>query len=427
MYFIILSTFLLLPAGNIVIGLLRRRQERRKGDTSVLTTLAACAGVLDGLAIGVIVLLSCAMVDGRWYSVVCFIACGILLEALLVLFMLHKWRLKWFAVWCLAALLCAGGIYGIFRYDRYVASITMPEYFDYRTYRPFSEGSLVKELGEEPTLKFGEGDDLPRMDGATALYPVYAAFAQAVYPGSCMDEPDGGDSPYSDEVVKCSTTTGAYRDIVDGKRDIIFVAGPSEEQEQYAKEKGVELAYTPIGREAFVFFVHPENPIEGLTLDEIRGIYSGKIARWDELGVKGLGDIAAYQRDKNSGSQTALERFVMRDTPLAEPRKNMVQSSMGGMVEVVSDYRNTKGAIGYSFRFYCTELMKGFRVKLLDVEGVSPTVENIKNGSYRLASEFYAVTRSGADENTRRLVEWITGPQGQKLVEKTGYVPMAGN
>ena len=216
-------------------------------------------------------------------------------------------------------------------------------------------------------------------------------------------------------------------DIVNGRCDVIFAAGPSEEQEEYAKDKGVELVYTPIGREAFVFFVHPDNPLEGLTLDEIRGIYSGRIARWDELGVKGLGGIIAYQRSEGSGSQTALKRFVMRDVPLMEPRKNTVQGDMGGMVEVVSDYRNRKGAVGYSFRFYCTELMKDFHVKLLDVEGVAPTAENIKNGSYRLASEFYAVTRSDANENTRRLVEWITGPQGQRLVEKTGYVPAAGN
>ena len=61
------------------------------------------------------------------------------------------------------------------------------------------------------------------------------------------------------------------------------------------------------------------------------------------------------------------------------------------------------------------------RIRLLSVNGVSPTRENIENGSYPLADCFYAVTRSDADENTLALYEWICGPQGQALVEMTGY------
>lgn len=83
-----------------------------------------------------------------------------------------------------------------------------------------------------------------------------------------------------------------------------------------------------------------------------------------------------------------------------------------------------EGWEGFSFRFYTTALMKGFDVRLLAVDGVTPTVENIENGSYPLASSFYAVTRSDADENTRALVAWILGEQGQALIRKTGYTPV---
>ena len=97
---------------------------------------------------------------------------------------------------------------------------------------------------------------------------------------------------------------------------------------------------------------------------------------------------------------------------------------MGGIVDQVSEYRNNRGAIGYSFRFYTTELMSGFKVKLLSINGVAPTVENIENGQYPLASEFFAVVRSDASDNTRALLEWICGPQGQELIRKTGYTPL---
>ena len=211
---------------------------------------------------------------------------------------------------------------------------------------------------------------------------------------------------------------------MDGECDIIFVAGPSEAQEAYAAEKGVQMVYTPIGREAFVFFVHPDNSIEGLTLQEIRSIYAGEITRWDQLGVAGLGAIRAYQRNEGSGSQTALKRFVMRDVPLMPADKESHVGNMGGIVEQVSAYKNHRNAIGFSFRFYCTALMKGFDVKLLAVNGVTPSVENIENGTYPLASDFYAVTRNDADENTLALVDWICGPQGQTLVKQAGYTPV---
>ena len=103
----------------------------------------------------------------------------------------------------------------------------------------------------------------------------------------------------------------------------------------------------------------------------------------------------------------------------------MVAGEMGGIVQNVSSYKNHRNAIGYSFRFYCTGLMRGFDVKLLAIDGVAPTVENIENGTYPLASCFYAVTRADADENTLALLEWITGSQGQELVEKAGYTPLA--
>ncbi len=374
---------------------------------------------LDTLGIGLFVLLLC-LFSGLWYTILLYVLAGLLI-LLLVLGLLSQWFSgRRFLLWLYCALAVGGGLWGIDYHDRYIDSITLREYFDYHTYSPFREDSLVRTLDESAALRFTKDDDLPRMDGATALYPVYAAFCRAVYPASLAER----DVWELEDVITCSTTTFAYRSIVDGTRDIIFVAGPSREQEAYAAEKGVELVYTPIGREAFVFFVHPDNPVDGLTLSQLRSIYSGEITRWDQLGAARLGAILAYQRDQGSGSQTALERFVMGDTPLMAADKETTVDGMGGIVERVSLYKNHRNAIGFSFRFYCTALMRGFDVKLLEINGVAPTVENIENGTYPLASSFFAVTRSDADENTLALLDWITGPQGQTLVERTGYTPL---
>ncbi|MBR7174341.1 MAG: substrate-binding domain-containing protein [Clostridia bacterium] len=411
--------YILLAAnlGVIIWRILTRRKETFKGNRIALNCATWILAGIDAIVISIIVLLVCMFVL-HWYTRVCVIIAGALLEWLLIGLMTQWMNWKRLILWFIFAGLTAGAIWGCYRYDQYLKDITVPESFNYATYTPFMPDTLAEKLDEESSLRFSGTDSLPRMDGATALYPVYASFAQAVYP-----DLNGLEGYKIRQTVSCSTTGWAYEKIVDGECDIIFVAGPSEEQESYAAEKGVELVYTPIGKEAFVFFVHPDNPVDNMTLEQIRSIYSGKTTKWEQFGVKGLGKILAFQRDEGSGSQTALERFVMRDTPLMPADKENVLSAMGGIVEQVSPYRNHRNAIGFSFRFYCTALMKNFHVKLLSINGVAPTIENIENGTYPLASDFYAVTRSDADSNTLKLLEWITGPQGQSLVAKVGYTP----
>lgn len=288
-------------------------------------------------------------------------------------------------------------------------------------YAPYTEDTKVATLDEESTLKLSS--DIPKMDGATALYPVYSAFAKAVYPRETIEGTDFKTSYSDDKYLFCNTTKSAYRNIVNGDADIIFVASPSEEQEQYADEMGVELVYTPIGREAFVFFVNSKNPIHNLSYEDIKGIYSGEIRDWNHFGISGLGKIKAFQREEGSGSQSTLIK-MMGDTPLMTPPKQNVAGGMGMIIEKASDYRNHRNAIGYSFRFYSTEMVENNQIKLLSVDGVYPSLENIENGTYPIASEFYAVTRSDADENTQKLLNWILSDQGQELIEKTGYTKL---
>lgn len=282
-------------------------------------------------------------------------------------------------------------------------------------YKPYGAGSRVVVLDEEPTLTLT--DDLPRLDGATALYPVYSAFARAVYPKESFDEED-----CFTEYLQCSTTPEAYNRLIEGEADMIFVASASEKQAAYAEENGVELTFTPIGREAFVFFVNAQNAIDSLTVEQIRQIYSGEITDWSALGAD-LGQIRAFQRDEGSGSQTALQN-LMAGRALMTPPKEDVVSGMGGIIEQTADYKNYKNAIGYSFRFYSTEMVKNNQIKLLALDGVAPTKENIENGTYPIASEFYAVTTQNSNPNCQKLLEWICGRQGQRIIDETGYVPV---
>lgn len=286
---------------------------------------------------------------------------------------------------------------------------------DLTLYAPFAEGSLAATLEEESALRLSA---LPVLDGATALYPVYAAFAQAV----CDED------TFSPDRVRCSNTAGAYAAILTGEADVIFVAGPSQGQLAAAEEAGVELCFTPVGREAFVFVAGKSNPVESLTIQQIRNIYSGKTARWSTLGWAEGGEIVAFQRPEGSGSQTGLQH-VMGDMPVVAPQP-LPDASLAGsnslMRQVSVWWKGVQPALGYSYRYYAQTMFANPEAKLLSVGGVAPSDENIRSGAYPFVSEFYAVTRGQPQGDAARLIEWILSPQGQSLVEKTGYAPVKG-
>lgn len=288
---------------------------------------------------------------------------------------------------------------------------------DLAEYAPFSANSKTVKLDGKSALRLINSH--PVLDGAIALYPVYAAFAEAAY------EEDS----FSEDTVLCTNTRSAYEAIISEERDVIFVASASEQQTAAARATGAELIFTPIGREAFVFLVGKENPIENITIQQIRNIYSGKIANWSTLGWNEGGRIIAFQRPEGSGSQTGLQK-IMGDLPIQVPQPLPHKSLIGTnslMKQVSVEWNGVQPAIGYSYRYYATTMYANPNVKLLSVNGVVPSTENIQNGSYPFVVDIYAVTNGEPEGNTKLLIDWILSPQGQEIIEKTGYVPFIAN
>ncbi len=420
LYAIIILLCLLFIAG-LIIG-------RRSKDNSVRSLMWIMASLLPGAALLFSILM--ILLGSRHPTVTCAVSAAIfiLLECLLHGFIFRGLRLRrvWMTLTAASLFLAVfcGVFYGFSAYLDSIAKVGEAGMGFLHKYDPSNEENILAKLDAPASLSLTE--DLPVLDGATALYPVYAAFANAVYPADSLGLPEDyywNDALKYSEILTCSTTGYAYRALVDGEADIIFCAAPSKEQLEYAAEKGEEMVLTPIGRECFVFFVNSKNPIEDLTISQIRDIYSGRITKWKDLGVN-MGNIRAFQREEGSGSQSMLIRF-MGDTPLMAPPTENVIAGMGGIIEQTADYRNHKDAIGYSFRFYSTEMVKNNQIKLLSMEGVAPTRENIINGTYPAADCFYAVTlASNENPNVDRLIEWILSDEGQQLIDKTGYVTL---
>ena len=263
-------------------------------------------------------------------------------------------------------------------------------------YLPFAEDTKI--VKKEATKLDG---DLPVIDGAAALVPVFNSFVYSLYPENSVKYENGDFT--SDSALQYHNTRGAYKGIVDGTIDIAFCAKPNDEQIQYGLDKGVELELTPIGREAFVFIVNNNNPVDNLSLQQIKDIFTGKIINWKDVGGANR-LINVLQRNKGSGSQTAIEKLI------------------GG--EMKTNFFGPLGAsIGFSFRFYVEELTTNGHLKMLSLNNVYPNRENVQNNSYPIVSNFYAVTRKGeTNSNVQKVLDFVLSPIGQSIIDETGYV-----
>ena len=156
------------------------------------------------------------------------------------------------------------------------------------------------KISNEPIFTL---DNYPKVDASLAIHPLVDSIA-ADFLG--VSESD------LDFEYTTTRSSEVYHNLIDGKVDVIFAAEISKEDEQYAKEQGVELNIIPATSSAFVFIVNKENPVDNLSLEQIQSIYTGETKYWNRLGGEDS-EIIAYQRPTGSGSQTAMLSLVMKD------------------------------------------------------------------------------------------------------------------
>ena len=275
-------------------------------------------------------------------------------------------------------------------------------------------GSCQKsETTEKTNLKISP-QDYPTVDGSTLTIPFSEAVGAAV-----MDLPIEEARQY----ILHHTTHNAYINLIEGRADLLLATPPSEEELAYADQMGVEMELIPVLRDGFVFFVNEKNPVNDVTFHDLVEIYGGKTLNWSELG----GDdkaIIAYQREPNSGSQTGMLHLVMKDVPMMEAPTEQIIGDMGAIIDAVALYDNEVSAIGYSYYYFVKSMWGDEHIKLLGIDGVKPTDDSIRDGSYPIASTTYLVLRKEEpkDSNARKLASWILSDEGQTLAEEVGYI-----
>ena len=285
----------------------------------------------------------------------------------------------------------------------------------------------------------------PAIDGSTVCVPMAAEFVwqftdlSDVLPYQWNSETLG--------FLSFSTTSGAYDKIINGgttkgvvstevynsevkeyhfnkRPDIVIATYPSTDELNMASDAGVELMIEPVCYDSFVFITHMKNPVESLTVKQIQDIYSGKITNWRAVGGRNI-KIVAYQREPNSGSQTAMEEWVMRGIPMTKPPTAQILWSMGPLIEAVADYQNSAMSLGYTYKYYVDRLYKSPDIKILKVNGIMPSDENVRNNRYAFVAPYNAVIRStDVDEVGGKFLNWMLSDEGQACISQAGYVSL---
>jgi phosphate transport system substrate-binding protein len=185
---------------------------------------------------------------------------------------------------------------------------------------------------------------------------------------------------------------------------------PTEVREM-AQRFGVVGMTFSVAKEAIVIYLHPSNPLQTLTLDDLRGIFTGQISNWQEIG--GVDEnILVLNRSLNSGTHLYFKEHILNEGEYTSTAQ--VFSNTKSIVEKV---RHTSAAIGFGGFAYGIDLH-------CKVDGILPTVKSIRRDQYPITRYLYLMTQSRPSGEVKRFIDWTVSRRGQELVEETGYVAL---
>jgi phosphate transport system substrate-binding protein len=208
--------------------------------------------------------------------------------------------------------------------------------------------------------------------------------------------------------------------LINGGTDICQASRPMKEVEkaQVVKRQGKEVKEIPVALDGVAIYVGQSNTIQSITVAQLQAIYTGKITNWKELGGKD-GQIVVYGRENSSGTYQFFKEHVLKNQDFA--RETQTLPGTGAIVNAVS---KDPASIGYGGIAYAS----GIRVVPVrrdeKEEPVAPSLATVKSGQYPLSRNLFFYTIGEPAGDVKTFVDWVLGPEGQKLCETVGYYPI---
>ncbi len=215
--------------------------------------------------------------------------------------------------------------------------------------------------------------------------------------------------------IEGSGSGNGIKALIDGTCDIANSSRAMKDKEiEAAKKKGVEPKKVVCAYDMIVPIIHPSNPVKDLSLDQLKGIYDGSISNWKQVGGKDE-KIVVISRDTSSGTYEVWHEKVMKKKDVRKDA--LLQASNGAIISSVSSNPKAIGYVGFGYL--------NDSVKVMTVNKVVGTIENGKSGKFPISRELYMyINESKIKPDAKAFVDYITGPEGQKLVKEAGFIPL---
>lgn len=202
--------------------------------------------------------------------------------------------------------------------------------------------------------------------------------------------------------------------VISGTADIA-----SSSRDLTPEEASHELVSTVIAHDGIAIIVNDSNPVQNVTLDQLRDIYAGKITNWDELGGPNMA-IQLVNRDEASGTREAFRSIVMRGEDF--DRSAAVLPGTGQVRDVVS---RSAGAIGYISIGFVQSDYATTTVKTLTVDGVEATKDNVSSGAYPISRDLYFFTNGDPQGVAYDYIMYVLSDDMTQTIEDAGYIPIS--
>jgi len=264
--------------------------------------------------------------------------------------------------------------------------------------------------------KPGEGTAKPTLQnlGSDTMIELAQAWAEA-YQDRASIEVSGGGSGVG------------IKAMIEGTVDIANSSRPMDETElaRAKKNTGKDPVQHVVGYDALAVYVHRDNPLEEITLEQLKDIYGdgGKITKWSQLGIKVPGcandTIVLVSRQNNSGTYEYFREHVLG----SKGKYKLGTIDQSGSKDLVKFVGNTPCAVGYSGMGYKTDEVKFLKVKGKGA-GVLPSVAAVHDQTYPISRPLYMYTLGEATGPIKSYLDWVRSDAGQDVLARIGYVPL---
>lgn len=215
--------------------------------------------------------------------------------------------------------------------------------------------------------------------------------------------------------------------LINGTVDIANASRSIKQEElDAARSAGYDPREFVIARDAIAVIVHPSNPVDRLTLQELSLIYKGEIKNWSELGGEDR-EIVRLSRETNSGTHVYFLESVIRmgnpdDESIFSADTLLLPSSEG----IIAEVKDNPNAIGYDSLGYITEDVKLIAVSSIEQPDVYilPSLETVNDNSYLISRNLFMYTLEDPVGVVKDYMDWILSPDAQQIVQELGFIPV---